>query len=87
MSGSLPKLLAVISRVKDAAESFRNPMFRHYFARKASEELNLLQQTGGSLSCSEIDQRLKINEELEEQLRRQCHIQNLYYDEQPVVEK
>ncbi|KAK1442003.1 hypothetical protein BgAZ_400330 [Babesia gibsoni] len=87
MTASMQKLVAVVSRVREAAESFKNPMFRHYFAQKATEELELLKKSGSSLPSTDIEDRLKLNEELLGILHRQSFIQNQYYTSEPEVEK
>lgn len=87
MNASLQKLLVAVSRVKEAAESFTNPMFRHYFSRKASEELQMLKEYGKSMPSTEIEKRMAFNEELEGILRRQSAVHNYYYVPGPSVEK
>ncbi|CDR95714.1 hypothetical protein, conserved [Babesia bigemina] len=84
---SLQKLVGVLSRVKTAAESFRNPVFRNYFVGKAEEELSLLRERGASMPSSELESRLHSNTELEAILLRQTTVHNLYYVSDALVDK
>ncbi|ORM39751.1 uncharacterized protein BXIN_0027 [Babesia sp. Xinjiang] len=87
MPVSLQSILSVVSRVKEAAASFRNPVFRNYFVSKAEEELQLLRAKGSSMSSSELEARLRSNTDLEAVLKRQSTVHNLYYGIESRVEK
>ncbi|GFE53798.1 complex 1 LYR family protein, putative [Babesia ovis] len=87
MPGTLQKLLGVVSRVREAGASFTNPVFRNYFVAKADEELRLLQEKGSSFSSTELENRLRLNSDLESILKRQSAVHNLYYNKAIRVEK
>ncbi|EDO06960.1 uncharacterized protein BBOV_IV005990 [Babesia bovis T2Bo] len=86
MHGMLQRLLREVSRVREVASTFSNPVFRNYFVSKAEEELRLLKECG-PLSSTELEARLNKNIELAAILERQSSVQNLYYNLEPRVEK
>ncbi|AFZ80190.1 hypothetical protein BEWA_030430 [Theileria equi strain WA] len=87
MQSNLTLLKSTLSRVKDAALKFKNPGFSSYFFQKAEDNLKILEAKGDSVCPQEVQKLLQEYQELEQILNRQTTVQNLYYNDQPMVDK
>ncbi|BAM38895.1 conserved hypothetical protein [Theileria orientalis strain Shintoku] len=87
MNKKLDTLLGTLNRIKDIALKFKNPNFNSYFYKKAEDAAAMLNQKRDSISQREIDSMMEEYNELEDVLNRQQSVQNMYYSNEPKVEK